>query len=206
MARNRITTLQLDEDTDPDEIISRARKGMKYIGEGAFATVYGKPRGTSVIKIGSMGDNYISYAKEVVKNKTPNPFLPKISKLTIVKTGNDCYRDDFYIVEMERLIPLYDYSKRMYKGNIDDLMSLFSDMLEEDVPARVAVKSRTMEIGLPGIFKVNLAIKPNVVKHLSHLVRIINRSVRSSDGSTDIHSGNVMLRSNGQLVMTDPIS
>lgn len=80
--------------------------GLEEIGNGCYATVYSAKKLDYVVKVGYKdSDPYWSYVKKVLKDKTNNPYFPKIRKAFTVY-------DKYYVV-MERLKPIPYNVRRM---------------------------------------------------------------------------------------------
>lgn len=88
---------QTSYDIDYDDVSSLEEHGYELLGNGAFASVWGRPDEDTVIKIGGdlLDDGWLAYAREIMTGKWDSPFLPVIFSLEV----ND-YR---YVARMERL-------------------------------------------------------------------------------------------------------
>ena len=205
-----ITTVTFNSDSEVSALKRELRKGTKFLGSGAFASTYLKSgRKPVVIKIGRMGDVYIEYAKKVILAQSTNPFLPKIHSLTLYKAkrGDDydeleCH--EFYAVRMERLYDLRDKH--------ENAVGRIVNMMEQLVKYNYSVK-RWMKNGdynsfcIPGVLEIKVNVNQKAMLLLKDLRKLVMKALRvSGHGDWDIHGGNIMVRKNGELVLTDPIA
>ncbi len=167
------------------------RRGMRKIGEGAFAEVFSRPHSHRVIKFGVSWvtwDSYLlKYVKKVGLNNT-NPYFPRIYDVQIYTHTSNAFKTDtayYYLVEMEKLIPW------------------------KKVPART--RDRLMKkLGCKDIYDLERPKKLKTSSKQAHkAVDILRQLFRHNNNtSTDIHTENIMFRRVGsryQLVYTDPI-
>lgn len=169
-----------------DEFAKRLRKmGYRCIGTGAFAAVYSRPGDDVVIKIGSDGedDPWLHYA-HACKSSKPNPWLPKINKVALFNvTTSNGWDEQYYVAEIERLKPITTSRKRIHREVLEGLDSVW------DIAERSSLKAMRL-----------LGMDDNLVEAF----RVITMVQDRTNGSRDIHSGNVMLRGD-QFVITDPL-
>lgn len=205
-----ITTITFSSQQEAAALKAAARKGARRLGSGAFAVAYLKSgRKPVVIKIGRMGDAYIEYAKKVIQSKSKNPFLPKIHSLTLYKAERgDGYCDneyhEFYVVEMEKLYDLED----KHKDNVGRIVDMMEQLVEYNYSVNKWLKNNDYgSFCVPGVIDVKVNIDKKALKLLKDLRKIVMKALRVSGcGDWDIHDGNIMVRKNGQLVLTDPIA
>lgn len=168
--------------------LKRKRK-MRQVGRGAFARVYGTKTGKTVVKVGLLYDDdgnvaYLHYLKAVSSHKN-NPFFPKVKSIRVFKTKDKYGDDEIYMaVEMERLAPLKEQQSNA-ADMIDDIVC-YKDQLS--VMSLFVACKKTMA----NLKQVHDVITP--FRHIRSRFRV------------DIHDGNVMVRKNGQLVLTDPLA
>jgi len=84
---------------------SLMEQGYQELGSGSYATVYGKPKGRIVVKVGNCvgkpeHDAYLNYVKLVTTTSVRNPHVPKIFGVNVYY---DPYHGWWYTVKMERL-------------------------------------------------------------------------------------------------------
>ena len=157
------------------------------IGHGSYGTVYGSKRSDIVYKLGEVDGNegYLAYINVLAKQKTHNPFTPKIYGVRFIKERNCA---GVFVVAMERLT---------YMSNDieDEIPNFFEDQLMYGNPS----------IGT-GIDMV-LGIKHIIPDPLQQAIKILKKAHASSNGkiSWDLHSGNFMMRGK-QIVCIDPLS
>lgn len=152
----------------------------KEIGSGSYGKVFGAVGSNIVYKIGRCYDNkpYLSYVENVIKNAKGNPFAPKIYGVRIYE--DDYHRDNVFVVAMERLC---DLPGRMWYI-CDEFEEVFKSFEHKD--------------------KSPLGIKRIIHHDLVSILKIIKQSCRKSEGYTDFHDGNFMMRGK-QVVVIDPI-
>lgn len=172
-------------DCDPhifvNEVLSvlRARK----IGEGAFATVFSVGK-NEIVKVFQKDRGYLYFLNAIRKTKKQNSFLPRINSVLQVKNG----REILYMVSMERLKSVFQLREG---SKLKDQFYNFMDFIGESVDESISDK-----------------IKQNVLsEELKYVMKIVDRGTRLNtiDLTCDLHSGNVMVRANGEFVITDPL-
>jgi hypothetical protein len=176
------------------------KTNSKKIGTGNFSTVHNidsPKRQDQVTKIGKgayysgnvkypatdvMNDGYLAYLKAI--QNVNNPYFPKIHDLKVLrdKKGNIFYRTN-----IERLKPL---TPKM-------LQNLKTDLFYE---TDIDVKELLRKIYQPGVFTL---IKDEKLKDA---ISLIKDTAAISHHVIDTHSKNWMMRSDGQIIITDPIA
>ena len=206
-----ITTVTFSSRQEAAALKAAARKGAKRLGSGAFAVAYLKGgRNPVVIKIGRMGDAYIEYAKKVIQSKSKNPFLPKIHSLTLYKADPRASGEfgldyqEFYVVKMEKLYDLQD----KHKDNVGRICDMFEQLVEYNYSVDKWMRSNDWSsFCVPGMMEFNFSVNKKAMLWLKDARKVVMRALRAADcGGWDIHGGNIMVRKNGQLVLTDPIA
>ena len=177
----RIKRVTTTVSRDEYEINICKRRRLKYLGCGLYANVYGNRN--IAVKVGSdLDDPYLNYVRAVGFNSR-NPMFPKIKSVVIYNTEYDQY----YVVEMERLIRFWDVKEPMEK--CEARYGIDVDSLDCD--DYLSTKIRTTK-----------------AKYIKKALNTIMKMFRHH-GSADMHTGNIMWRKRGknlQLVITDPIS
>ena len=190
-------------------------KGVKILGEGYYGYVLHHPSwGDKVLKIFSQDDScYIRFSRFCYSN--PSPHLPKVyvkPKRFIPNWGERFFKDSYlYYTVIEKLEPvsqneyiivaelsnkfkeLYNtvVVKPKYDGDKNALDSQI-EFNENDIKSFISDKN---------ISKRNVEFS----KYLSEFKRnFLNPFDKSNDCWSDIHKGNIMKRSNGEYVITDP--
>ena len=206
-----ITTVTFSSQKEAAALKAAARKGAKRLGSGAFAVAYLKGgRKPVVIKIGRMGDAYIEYAKKVIQSKSKNPFLPKIHSLTLYKADPRASGEfgldyqEFYVVEMEQLYDLQD----KHENSVGRIVDMMEQLVEYNYSVDKWMKNNDLgSFSIPGIFEVKTTINKKAMLLLKDLRKVVMKALRvSGHGDWDIHDCNIMVRKNGELVLTDPIA
>lgn len=176
-------------------------KAQKYrlIGYGAFAQVYAKKGENTVIKVGLVDgwqeDGYVAFLKALDPS---NKLFPKIRSLQRFyfkgKFWSEYYgqeieaSDRYYVVEMERLVPL----SRVKNADL------------KEVYARHGITS-IFDFGQEGYGFKTPKFK---TKRARTAHQILSKLYKKYD--EDIHDNNVMIRQGKsgkmELVITDPVS
>lgn len=179
---------KISVDCDPNAFIKEVLSVLRarQIGEGAFATAYSVGK-DEIIKVFERDRGYLYYLKALAKMKTQNSFAPVINSVIQVKKG----RKSVYMVSMERL-------KSVWKLKTHSKQStMFYDFL--DVVDNVADSEYNK---VPK--ELISAILPD---ELNDVLKIVVRGTKLStiELTNDLHAGNVMIRTNGEFVITDPL-
>lgn len=161
--------------------------GQHRIGSGAFGVVYSERGSDVVYKVCETSTNkpYISFVKQLSKQKVDNPFLPKVYGCAVFTS--DVKGDSYFIVVMERLN--------------DDRPDGFYDAIrkvEELVDPSDDVKAANL---LPGL----KTVVPRVLRSAVSLLQRARRDAGKEAG-WDLHGGNFMIRGDRQLVVIDPLA
>jgi len=191
----------LTEETVPDylkRLIGSLK--MKELGRGAYASVFQHPVYHNVaVKIFEYDPDYLEYIR--ICQKTKNRWLPQVVsvhklKMDEVETWRHKKYDekpgktDAYIVFFEKLRP----------AKMKEIWAAGKE-IAKDVPEEHAMEllDNTFEDWHRGHWHiVKQYAKDKETKKLAEIaVRV---------GFHDVHDGNVMIRSNGQLVFTDPVA
>lgn len=161
----------------------------RRLGSGAYATAYWSPSRKKVIKIGRLDDPYLDYVRAIKRRKSS--LFPKISDLLIcLESGTD--RDDnegAYAVVMERLIRP---SSRKQRARVNLAIAMF-DTEGWDVEADELI-----------VNVIHAGMSAAMFKQLKRAADFVKELVNEFDHCMDMHDENIMLRRNGQLVLTDP--
>ena len=166
----------------------KAQGKYKYLGSGSYGTVYGAKGSNVVYKLGDASDNtgYIAFIKTLAKQKTQNPFMPKVYGVRFIKDENG---DEVFVVAMERLQHL-PRDKRT-------VVDFFCNELEDDG------NDLTQGEKMLGVKR----LVPKPLKEALDILRIAHRNSGSGWDSAgwDLHAGNFMMRGQ-QVVCTDPLA
>jgi hypothetical protein len=160
--------------------------GYKVIGRGAAAIVLAKEQG-DVIKIGSTHDGWLTYAKAC--EGMNNPYLPHIKTLSI--------HDGYYVAEVERLkdIPESFHSTKLYKQIVAWLA-----IVCKWVNGRDTYLSRYTPDQIKKLAKGLVSEHPDLVAALKLI------GMNKGTHKFDVHPDNIMKRSDGHLVLSDPLA
>lgn len=163
----------------------KAQGEFRRLGSGAYGVVYGSKKSNIVYKVGEVSDNdgYIAFIKTLAKQKTHNPYLPRVYGVRFIK---DKRGDEYFVVAMERLQEL--------PGRLEDAADMLRDLLEE-------------EKGIEDAAAKQLGIKMTVPKELKAAIKILKQAYKEASktyADWDLHFGNFMVRGR-QIVVTDPL-
>ena len=166
--------------------------GQTRIGSGAFGVVYSERSSDVVYKVCEANSNkaYMSFVKQLSKQKQDNPFLPKVYGCAVFTSDarHDGKKDSYFVVVMERL------DDRRPEGFYEAICKVegLCDPFESE-------RSKAENL-LPGI-------KTVVPRALRQAVKLMQRAKRGcNDAGWDLHGGNFMMRGANQLVVIDPLA
>lgn len=179
---------KISVDCDPKTFVKEVLSVLhaRQIGDGAFATVHSVGK-DEIIKVFERDRGYLFYLKALAKMKTQNSFAPVINSVLQVKKG----RKSVYMVSMERL-------NHWSKLGIDSKRStMFFDFINF-VDKVAAFEYNTIPDEL---------VRATLPDELNAVLKIVVRGTKLStiELGNDLHSGNVMIRTNGEFVITDPL-
>jgi hypothetical protein len=179
---------KINVDCDPKTFVKEILSVLhaREIGEGAFATAYSVGK-DEIIKVFARDRGYLYFLKAISKSKKQNSFLPQINSVLRVKNG----RKIVYMVSMERLksvFQLREGSKR--KTEFYNFMNFLDKSVDPD---HKVIPDEIVQNVLP--------------EELNDVLKIVVRGTKliTIDLGCDLHSGNVMIRANGEFVITDPL-
>lgn len=154
-----------------------AKKGFSHLGSGANSQVYGKAGQARVIKVGSAGDNWMSYVLWGRQMGYEGKFVPKVYSYK-------WYPNGFYVAVVERMERTTGAGSG--KKDLDPiLLDLFNKGRRGNEYALLAMD----------------ALVPGLDRFAVDLVKAAN----DNSWGWDDHGGNFMVRADGSWVATDPI-
>ena len=187
-------------DTSKDYGHVLRKQGFKFIGSGAYGSVWEHPKLNYVLKIFSGNDNaYLAWANTCIQHKD-NPNLPKFVSTKPVKIPGT----DLYALRMEKLAkapesPIYQEMERlmsacMFGMYAEDNLNNFPNLIDtsktdDNSDYRYPVLRNYVKTIDPGITE---AIWLAIQTALTHRLGI------------DVSANNCMVRGN-TLVFTDPV-
>ena len=177
-------SVDCDPKTFVKEVLSVLR--ARLIGDGAFATAYSVGK-DEIIKVFERDRGYLYYLNALAKMKTQNSFAPVINSVIQVKNG----RKSVYMVSMERLQP---WTKLKSRSKQKKMFYDFLDLVDKLADSRYnAIPDELVSAILPD--------------ELTDVLKIVVRGTKLStiELTNDLHAGNVMVRTNGEFVITDPL-
>lgn len=150
------------------------KKGFKRLGAGAYSTVLGKDGSDKVIKVSRSLDNWIDYIQWAAKEGYAGNLAPKV--FSWKKHESDTNNFSVAIVERMQSTTRDDN----YKSDASVIMSLTYPARKGNIMAQLFMEE----------------LQANSVKFFNQLHEL--------DFDGDIGGGNVMVRANGTICVTDP--
>jgi hypothetical protein len=172
---------------DADNLLRKklSKYGWKFLNTGVFSQVFVNPNKNFVLKINSNPDiGYASYVALIKHYK--NPHFPIISDMKKIIIGDANFKKTYYIYLIEKLYPYKNYENN----------KIFNAVSENS------------KLPLSQIFKKE-KIPPILLSHpkLVKALQIIGNYDDTNDIIyLDLHTGNIMQRNDGTIVITDPYS
>lgn len=152
------------------------KKGFKRLGSGAFSVVYAHPSSDRVIKVTRTLDNWIDYAMWAAKEGYAGTFAPKV--YSFKKFTKD---RDFLVSVVERMDKTISWvGEEKDTAMVGNLLKLYAKY----------------DNTLAGCFLDEIA--PGFASFTQRLTQEF--------GTLDIHDGNIMVRKDGTVCFTDPVS
>ena len=224
-AHEFITEKQIEVPTSKKSI-SGVIKGQQtpYINNGVQAIVYAhNKKPNTVIKIiGITGKNDPAYQfLRVCLNHSNNPFFPKIYSYKLFNSKELSIDDYDYLENQPNFIiePVQDKPYQLFivteklkeiDANDEQLLhNMFNtigilELLEKHTNAK------NLQITFKNMFKNpnsrQLIRQTTTDKNFSQALRVLEPLFNNGAFEVDMHLGNIMLRSNDQLVINDPLA
>jgi hypothetical protein len=177
---------EFDQISIKQTIMDLKAKGYDILGRGASAIVLGKDN-SDVIKIGSLRDGWLTYAKACEGQS--NPYLPKIHSLEM--------RDGYYTADIERLHPV---AESFFKTKLFKQLAAYMIVCGGWTNARYVYFSKNTPEQIKGFARSLVADNTELVAALKLIIK------HKGDHAYDIHPENLMKRSDGSLVISDPLA
>ena len=185
-----------DDPAELAKVMVKAQLGKhaRRIGSGSYGDVWGTKHNDIVYKIGNANDNtgYLSFMEVLAKQKTHNPFFPKIYGLRYLKYKMAYREESTFVVAMEKL-------KRLSSKHTP-VVGFFNDELDGEYD----------DYGVDEAYAV-LGVKRSIPKPLATALSVLREANKIANKKCyygvdwDLHSDNFMLRGN-QVVITDPLA
>ena len=190
----------------PETIRWLKQNGFKEIGDGNFAVTYAKPGHNRVVKVSTQADvcwiRFAQYAMSVTDNK----HLPKIPWIRRYQGNREGIAQEFFITIIERLLPITSDNITSIKDPAI-LLGLFhygdfAPFMRNRILDALHVIGYAKDEWLDGDEKIVAA------KFGDHPFIQALEMINSTKGRcwTDLHEENLMVRSDGTIVITDPIA
>lgn len=208
-----ITFKQFLNEETVDQYIDRLVKTLKIkkLGSGAFASVFQHPVYHNVaVKIFEYDPMYVKYIK--ICQKSTNPWLPRVVSIHKIRMdevetwrhrnyGDKIKKIDSWIVFFEKLRPVkkaeLKAATQKFLAEFPDSDFDFNDRRSWFEASRGSYESFEELSSSTWQQLAKIAKNPEI----KEVAKILD-SVRAND----IHDGNVMVRSDGQVVFTDPVA
>jgi len=215
-----------NDDLYLDEILLRFKKhGGKVAGKGAFAMVLDHPSWNYVLKLFKQDIAYLRFVRFVLQN--PRPSFPKFydkPRKIYPRFMRSLVEESLYYLKIEKLVHLskqqfniieqclnikYEYTIEQlndiiaeYKGYIDggnDASYIYNDIAKYET-----IRDHKINNTLP-------TNNPNVLQLLNDIDFLRNhmdeyKTVGNTMGDLDLHDANIMKRSDGTYVISDPLA
>ena len=176
-------------DSTTDFFIQELKKlGWVPAGEGQLSEIYINPKKSYILKINKTPDAAYEHFTRITK-QFPNKHFPKIGDKKSIMVHNEKY----YVYVIEKLYPLNQERAEELADQFSDLVCFYwvdggmDDPDNDGWPKQFPDDSKNY-------FKAN----PSLLKALKILA---DQSKRFEE---DIHSGNIMQRKDGTIVIIDP--
>lgn len=164
------------------------KKGFKKLGSGLYSVVYGHPSSDKVIKVSHREDNWIDYVKWGADKGYAGDIVPKVYSYKKIRASNSEY-GHFSVAVVERLeATLADHDHEIVKKNKDSY-SVICDLMWRGLQGN-DIALITADYVKPGIAKFGEEMREEFGTNCGY----------------DLHKGNWMVRKNGGVVLTDPIT
>jgi len=176
--------------------------GFEKLGGGVFAAAWAKPGHNRVVKVSNRQDDcWIKFAQWSMA-KTNNTHLPKIPWIKRYQGKRKGIATEFFITIIERLKPL----TKTAIARINDPGVLLGLMhyANLDYNTEQSIEKAMSKQPNPQQFSDRKVL----TKYKNHpFIKAIQQiSNISGDCWSDLHSGNLMVRNDGTIIITDPIA
>lgn len=192
-----------------DELLDDFEKrGIKFIGGGKYGQVFSHPAWNYVIKVFEDDPYYMGFVDWVIAH--PNKHFPRFSKRPLKmhkfysRFSNDT--NHFYVVKIEKLYPITDRAlmeflvyelerigEAAWKKHNNHQYTYYNPNYTQRFPNGSMVKGATVE----DVFKQ--------YPWTESLGLAFSALWEAEVGHQDIHSGNIMQRKDGTIVIIDPV-
>lgn len=159
------------------------KKGFVELGKGYYSTVLSHPKSDRVIKVMNKTeeDGWLSYIRWAAKEGYTGTHAPKVYSYKWIKTKGNTEQTGFGVAVMERLEKTVGMCRR--REDTRFLREAFDYAMEGN-----SLATQLLEQRCPGMTRFGILLKEKFSGHL------------------DMHGGNYMVRKDGTLVVTDPVS
>lgn len=176
-------------------------QNIQLIGSGMFGKVFYSPSWNYVIKVFDKDDGYLKFVNFALEN--PSRHFPKFMKgprnlpqfLTRLSSSNE----RFTVVKMEKLNKLTKEIHEFLGYNLRTLADHYTNNVE--TPVEIIVDSQVVKFKhTTDVFlKYKQYNLPSLIKVYNQLNILTDEHIRN-----DLHVGNIMMRDDGTIVITDP--
>jgi len=191
----------------PKQLVTWLRaNGFKKLGGGVFAAAYAKPGHNRVVKVSNRQDDcWIKFAQWAM-SKTNNTHLPKIPWIKRYQGKRKGKVTEFFITIIERLKPLTNQAiLRITDPGVLLGLMYYADLdsnTEDSIDAAMS-KISGRNVKVPDLYSPRIP-----AKYKTHpFIKAITQINKLGGGCfSDLHSGNLMVRNDGTIIITDPIA
>jgi len=159
---------------------------VRFLKKGRYGCVYSNRATGTIIKVGDADNNegYLAYLRLARQNQD-NPFFPQIHYAALFADGDGGER--YFVVKMEKLIEGKNYLKRRLH-----------------MPGWWRVSQFIQKSAMKEGYELDNFLGQQTPTTLKDYMWILKQAFRGNSFKWDIHGDNMMMRENGQLVITDP--
>lgn len=195
--------IKMDSPLTKDEFIKKFKKlnGFKEMGSGTYAKVYGNKNYPFVYKIGyytnAKKDPYLTYLRTIAGSN--NPAFPVVRTISLCSFKNsqakgkeklNRYTHKFFVVEMEKLAR-FDRSKTSAP-----YVHLYEELDNH-------VNFEAYSVSGKSVITIKEEGRIDEIPQIDEILQLLERL--GEKFKPDWHAANLMMRQDGQLVITDPV-
>lgn len=173
--------------------------GGIVLGKGKYATVLEHPSWKYVLKVFNEDVPYLKFVRFCIKNPRQSfPVFYDKPRRIVPFYKRHWTQSHLYVVKMEKLNPI----DRWTFTDIDYYLNTHQHFIDD-----MRVKSPSNETWITIKNKLNNIEKkyPSVVQFKEDYQFLLTQNINLHFGHLDLHYKNVMRRSNGQFVLSDPL-
>lgn len=198
----------LHNKTREDLIDMLEKKGIKCIGSGKYGTVFAHDSWNYVLKITEDDPHYLAFVDWAIKH--PSIHFPKFAKKPLqmhtfhTRRSRDSRR--MWVIKIEKLYPIQD--KKLASFIVQNLETIAINAWQLDNGHSNSSPNPNFSMPMPDGTSEKGVSWAEMFKRFPWLKSIGLTYANFWDagaGSPDIHSGNIMQRKDGTIVIIDPV-